>query len=160
MYDAKISTELIQIINSYLKNRRFVVTHGDGESSSREVMAGVPQGSVLGPLVFLIFINDIPNFKDHSVALFADDTAIMASSGSCKILMDKIAEHFELINEFFHKWKIKVNETKTNLLIIRHKNYKNKKIETIKLTLKDQIITEQKYVKYLGVLIDRKLNFD
>lgn len=150
-----VPIELIKIVNSYLTKRKFKVVHDGHESSLRDIVAGVPQGSVLGPLLFLVFINDIPNNEDNTIALFADDTAVIANSGSHKLLEHKINEHYGMLSSYFHKWKIKINSNKTELLLVNH----NRKKITLKLTNNNLNIVSQNEAKYLGVIIDSKLSF-
>ena len=69
--------KMLGVIEDYLKNRKQYVRNGDAESILMEVLIGVPQGSVLGPLLFIIFINDIPNSCSMSAALFADDAVFI-----------------------------------------------------------------------------------
>lgn len=146
---------LIKIIISYLSKRKFIVDYDGVLSNSMEIVAGVPQGSVFGPLLFLIYINDIPNYHDNTVALFADDTTVVANSGSHKLLCQKTQDHFELLNKYFMKWKIKINEQKIELLIV-NRNITN---TTINISTNGQKITSVHSVKYLGIIIDSQLNF-
>ena len=71
-----ISGSLLQWFQSYLSNHRQRVVLNGIESDRADVLAGVPQGSILGPLLFLIYINDIENIIRSSICLFADDTSI------------------------------------------------------------------------------------
>lgn len=151
-----IPNNIIQLIKSYLTARQFVVSHDGVTSSHRNIVAGVPQGSVLGPLLFLMYINDIPELEDNVLALFADDTAIIASSGSHNILKRKIVNHFDMLNGFFNSWKIKINQLKTELLIVGYKNFNYK----MNITYNGQTINSVNSIKYLGVIIDNKLNFN
>lgn len=71
-----ISPYLIKLIASYLKNRKFQVIVSGEKSTSRNIAAGVPQGSVLGPLLFLIYLHDMPTHKRTKLTMFADDISI------------------------------------------------------------------------------------
>lgn len=67
-----------QLLKSYLTNRYFHVTHEDSYSELKIIKAGVPQGSVLGPVLYLLYINDVPTTSNSAIATLADDTAVMA----------------------------------------------------------------------------------
>ncbi|GBP19826.1 Probable RNA-directed DNA polymerase from transposon X-element [Eumeta japonica] len=70
---------ICQILESFIQNRRFVVQHGEALSRLCDINAGVPQGSVLGPLLYLIYTSDLPTSDCITTGTFADDTAILAS---------------------------------------------------------------------------------
>lgn len=74
-------------------------------SESQSVKAGVPQGSILDPTLFNIYINDIPTTKDTQLAIYADDTASWNSTQASKYLQT----HVNLLTEYFKKWKSKEN---------------------------------------------------
>ena len=74
--------KLLFVIEDYLKNRKQYVRNGDVESILLEVLIGVPQGSILGPLLFIIFINDIMKCCSMSAALFADDAVFIVDEKS------------------------------------------------------------------------------
>jgi hypothetical protein len=81
---AKIPPHLIHVIHNYLQHRAFFVTLGNYHSKLRPIRAGVPQGSLLGPTLFNIYINDIPSITDDpnvAIAIYADDTNISVRSG-------------------------------------------------------------------------------
>ena len=142
---------------SYLTNRRQYVHLNGINSETKNVTCGVPQGSVLGPLLFLLYINDLPNIsKKLKFYLFADDTNIYLESDDPTIL-EKIMNK-ELEN--LHKWlcinRLSLNITKTNLVIF-HSINKPKNPTTI--LINKEAIDELKHVKYLGVLIDSQLTF-
>ena len=73
---------ITKIIQNYLTNRIFRVKIENTLSGPKQVSPGVPQGSILGPVLFLIYINDMPVFTDNKIAQFADDSAVYTHSGS------------------------------------------------------------------------------
>lgn len=142
---------IIKIILYYLKNRKFKVHIKDSKSSTRKVAAGVPQGSILGPFLFLFYINNLPKNSSTDIALFADDTAILSASWSKKLAVEKAFKHYNEIRKFFDKWKIKINDAKTELIVFSRKTKKPPSI--------DEQINPSSYVKYLGMHLDVKLSF-
>lgn len=146
---------ITKIISNYLTNRTFTIQVKNNQSTYRNIVAGVPQGSILGPKLFLIYINDLPKNVKTNIALFADDTAIYSSSGSKEILANNIQRHITDLEEYYNKWKIKINVNKTELIIHSHK--RNKLTNIIKLYDENINVTNQ--AKYLGLILDKKLNY-
>ena len=77
-----IRGKLLDWIKSFLRNRRQRVVLGEIESEWRDILSGVPQGSVLGPLLFVIYINDLPDGLESIFKMYADDSKVIAESGS------------------------------------------------------------------------------
>lgn len=148
---------LIKLINSYLKNRHLKVNVNGCFSTKRKVNAGVPQGSVLGPKLFNIYLNDIPKFAKTKIALFADDTAIYKSSFNAIVAAKQIQIHVYLLEKFYAKWKIKLNEAKTEVIIF-HKKYKDIKIFQ-PITVNSFKTVPTTIVKYLGITLDNNLTY-
>jgi len=117
LIEYKIPDSLILLLNSYLSNRTFFVQVEDKKSTSRPIKAGVPQGSILGPYLFSIFMNDIPKHQDTNIALYADDTVVYASSTKPRQSIIYVQRHMELLQDWFTKWKIKVNVTKCESIV-------------------------------------------
>lgn len=153
--ELNIPLYITKFIISYLTNRKFTVSVKNETSKFRNIAAGVPQGSILGPILFLAYINDIPKHDKTNLAMFADDTAIYASSGSKEISASHLQKHISILETFYTKWKIKINVNKTELLFLTHKNKKLK--NTIKM-YNENLNTTNK-AKYLGLILDTKLNF-
>lgn len=158
LIDLKFHPRLIKLIHFYLENRTFFVQVGNQKSNQIIIKAGVPQGSVLAPLLFLLYINDIPFSKNTSLALFADDTAIMAASLSHIRLVEILQEHLDLLNNFFIDWKMKLNGSKTQAIIFtRRRKHLDKGLPRLKI-MKEHIEWNRE-VKYLGVILDAKMNW-
>ena len=105
----------------------------------RPITCGVPQGSVLGPLLFIIYANDLPNSMKHSKCiLFADDTTVYHSSPNLRELIGLIEEDLVTLSDWFCANKLSLNANKTNFLVVSPKA----KIISNEMTIKlgDQII--------------------
>lgn len=153
----KIPNNLIKTIHSYLDNRRIKVKINQNYSEIKTIHAGVPQGSVLGPKLFSLYINDIPQFQKTNTALYADDTAIYAHSFAAEVANRQLQIHINKLTEYYSKWKIDINSEKTEQIIFA-KKYTNNKIFT-PLKINNTTITPAPTVKYLGVHMDTRLNF-
>ena len=144
---------------SYLTNRKQFVSISGFESNITTMKYGVPQGSVLGPLLFLIYINDLhKSIKYCTTRHFADDTNLLIKNKSLK----QIKKHVNLDLRNLSKWlksnKISLNASKTELLIFRHPN---KLINyDLKIKIDGNKLKPSKFVKYLGLLIDSHLKWD
>ena len=99
----KFPVKIIKFISSYLSHRHFYVSSNGLNSSLRPVRAGVPQGSALGPVLFILYINNIPTPLDHRVinSIYADDTAILATSRSPQIVNQLLQTQTENIIQHY-----------------------------------------------------------
>ena len=140
---------------SYLTDRKQKVVINGFESESKNLPHGVPQGSVLGPILFLIYINDLHRSIKHSTTYhFADDTNLLHISKDYKTLQRKV--NYDLFS--LHKWltanKISLNEAKTELIYFR----KNGLAPTLNIKLHGKTLVPSKTVKYLGIFLDEFLS--
>ena len=144
---------------AYLNNRYQFVSINGYESNKLIMKHGVPQGSVLGPLLFLIYINDLNNaIKYCGVQHFADNTNLLISNTSPK----QIQKYINLDLKNLCKWlwanKISLNTSKTELLVFKHPN---KKINyQFKIKMNGKKLYPSKFVRYLGILIYSNLSFN
>ena len=147
-----------KLLKLYSSDRSQFVSHHNLSSDTVINRFGVPQGSNLGPLLFLIYINDIPHALNSNPRLFADDTCLNINAVTPAMLSEKM--NLELTT--VHKWttanKITVNPQKSHCLIIPPK--KNHRISNISIHFNDSVIKINDTVKYLGITIDNKLNFE
>lgn len=158
LHDYAFPPYLIKLIKSYLKNRRIQVAINNIRSSEKIQTRGVPQGGCLSTTLFIIYMNDIPKNDGTDLAVFADDTAIMADSKSIKIAHRKLQAHFIKITDYFEKWKTKLNVNKTKLINFNKKK-KTDNENTGIVKYNNQIIETVDEIKYLGIILDKRLIF-
>ena len=139
--------------------RRFQYTKTKGFSSSiKEILYGVPQGSVLGPLLFLLYINDLHKALRHSFSiLFADDTNLTVTSRSLKEINWKVNHDLTLLNEWLRANRISLNAKKTELILFRSKT--NPITKHFNFRLSGQKIMPVTKIKYLGLIFDEHLTW-
>ena len=146
---------------SYLKDRRQVV---GGCSNVLPLSHGVPQGSLVGPILFLIFINDLPNFLPHGRLLcYADDTQILDAATpdtpGLSSLKGRVEESMRCLRNWFLSNGLKMNADKTNFTLIGSKA-SIQKADGFHINVSGTAIHASKSVKVLGVFIDQNLSWD
>lgn len=148
---------LIHTIKSYLLKRTFSVRINDALSNARAVTAGVPQGSVLGPVLFSIFTYDIPEFPNTKLATYADDTLIYAHSFSPTTALQKIGNHLSRYESYLKKWKMAANPTKSSVIVLTRKTQPMRIPWTP--VFQRQNLPLVSTTKYLGCPLDTRLRF-
>ena len=141
-------------LRSYLNNRLQYVSNDDIKSHLKHVICGVPQGSVLGPKLFILYINDICTVSDTlKCVMFADDTNLFCSGGNIKDLLITVEIELMKLNKWFALNKLSLNESKTKFMLF---GGKTTNIE-VKLNLNNVEIERVYETKFLGVIIDDKV---
>lgn len=148
----------LALIKSYLRGRLQYVSIGEHTSERRPISIGVPQGSNLGPLLFLLFINDISKLKlNGKTRLFADDTSVFYRGKDCAELQHKIAEDITLLNAYFRSNVLSLNLGKTKFMIFHTPR------RTIPdhppLTVDGQTIEEVSSYPFLGLILDSTMGW-
>ena len=106
---------------NYLKGRKQFTSIRGVDSSLKEISCGVPQGSILGPILFLILINDLPKASKFFTILFADDTTLQLSSKSLHDLYDLANFELSKIEDWFKANKLTLNASKTKYILFKNK---------------------------------------
>lgn len=153
-----ITNNALKWFSNYLKGRSQYVVIRNEKSNLIQNNLGVPQGSILGPLLFLLYINDLGNcLQSSNIRMFADDTLIYIISDNLEIAQKLITDDLNRIYIKLCQNKLKLNTNKSNVLIIS-----NSKIDKTKVNIDigGQTLKIVEEVKYLGVIIDEKLKFD
>ena len=146
-----VSGKSYEIIHSYLKERKQTVDIRGTQAEFKNVDIGVPQGSILGPLLFIIYINDLVNIDGScEYFMYADDTAIFFKHRDTYVLQTMINTALPKISSWLQSNFLTLNIAKTIYQI-----YSKRKISTnIKVQINGMFIEKRSTVRYLGVLID------
>ena len=152
-------TELLWFRN-YLSDRVQCVQYMSAISGPRPVSCGVPQGSILGPVLFVLFVNDLPQVIKHAkITLYADDTVLLYPSANTEEIKACLEVDLQRASVWFKNNKLQLNTSKckwtlfgTNKRLQRHGH------PTI--TINNEVIEHVKHYKYLGVILDSTLNWN
>ena len=144
---------------SFLKNRNQYVSLSGVSSHVKQITCGVPQGSTLGPLLFLIYINDLHKiFTKATIHHFADDTNLMFSSKKLGTIESVVNHELKVLVQWLRSNKLSLNETKTELIVFRSsQNHVPRKID---IRFNKYRLKPTKQVKYLGIFFDEVLSWN
>ena len=162
LYDAKIPITIVRWLSSFLTNRSGKVRVNNCLSKAFLLQAGVPQGSILAPLLYIFFIKDMPTKVMEAMisSFYADYTSYAASDHQHKNTSVFVQDHLQPIltdlEKFCSLWRIGLNPTKTWCVNFHNKSSDN---NTPRLWLKGELVQYKKTCKFLGILFDDKLTF-
>jgi len=158
MIKMKIPTQYTSWISAFLTDRKAQVRYGSSTSRFRRMLNGVPQGSVLSPLLFLLYINDICDGLDVNVSLFADDLALWVQDTELERANAKIQKALHKIEEWCAEWKLQLNTEKSEVTVFSTDSHEAK--YRPHLTLLGEPVQFNPTPTFLGVTFDRTLSFN
>ena len=146
----------------YLNDRTQISYINNTKSNHGFVTTGVPQGSTLGPLLFIVYINDLPGcFKHCSVNMYADDTAFYYSDRNKRPVTDAINEDISNVYSWLCANKLSMHVGKTNtMLICNHQKVRYLDSTQLNIELNNKAVEQTNNIRYLGIDIDNSLSFD
>ena len=154
-----ITNNTLLWINNYLNNRTQITKINDINSDSMPIKCGVPQGSILGPLLFTIFINDLPDTIKHcNVTLYADDTALIVAGKTSDEIQNYLKKDLVNTKKWLDDSKLSLNVNKTKSMLIGT-NQRLAKTTPLALKIDNKPIEQVHAFKYLGLWIDSNYKF-
>ena len=154
-----ISGKLLCVLSDFLKDRKQRVILNGQFSSWTSVNAGVPQGSILGPLLFLIYINDLADGLSPNAKLFADDTSLFSVIHDVDASANELNNDLYQINKWAFQWKMSFNPDPSKQAQEIIFSIKTKKNYHPSLHFNNSIISQSSYQKHLGIFLDAQLTF-
>ena len=140
---------------SFLTGRRQHVRVGSAISSAEHLHAGVPQGAILSPLFFSIYINDIVKSADAEFNLFADDTSVYITAKSAATLQERLQGVLDKVTCWLRQWGISINPTKSALMVFTRK----RDLPLLDIKLDGNVLAQASTHKHLGLVLNRKLTW-
>ena len=154
LHDMELPGDILRIISSFLTDRTIQVRIGNTLSEVVKLLAGTPQGSILSPLLFILFVNDIPVTPACQVTQYADDIAIYTSHRNPRYLEAHLQKQVDELEDWCEDWFIKLNAKKTQLMIITRQNSR----KMIPITVRNNQVEIQDSAILLGTTLDRTMN--
>ena len=153
------SNSAINWFRSYLENRTFSVQVEDSLSSPGDLKCGVPQGSILGPLLFLLYVNDMSQAVKCDLLLYADDSCLVFEGENINEIENRLNNDFNMLCDWFvdNKLSIHFGEDKTKAIVFGT-NRKMKNIRELEIKHGDIKIKQYPQVVYLGCILDSRLS--
>jgi hypothetical protein len=142
------------LLKSYSQNRYFVTTYNNETSPPFPMLSGVPQGSILGPLLYTTYTADIPQSDTTILSTFADDTAVFTTHPDSTLASANLQDHLRTIENWTRKWRLKINETTSS-----HITFTLRRGHCPPLYINQTVVPQAETVKYLGIHFDKRLTW-
>lgn len=172
LFNKGIRGQDLEWFRSYLHGRKQLTAIGDNLSDTLDILVGVPQGSILGPLLFIIYMDDLPSCTNLYTLLFADDTTLYVSSDNLDFLKMFVNSEFKKVVDFFRAHKLSIHPDKTKFILFSHGkktvpeleifvDFNNLEDNTENKFKVEQVTPQSpsKTIKFLGVLFEQDLSF-
>lgn len=157
---------IVKLLSSFFSDREFCIQIFGIESEIGSVNCGVPQGSILAPHLYNIFMSDFPHCRTDSTALlYADDALVYAHDESPILALGKVSGHLRMVKQFYDKWGVKINASKSEAICVRNASGKCRRFvvpesKLLRLFLDGEEIPFRDSIKYLGVNFTKLLKFN
>ena len=151
---------MINLLENYFNNRNQRVVLNGLNSSWKKILAGVPKGSVLGPLLFLIYINDLPHDISSVCKIFADDTSLFSKVKDSSLSLSDLSYNLEKINKWADQWKMTFNPDPNKQATEVLFSHKVNSDDHPKLAFNSNQFQRSSSQKHLGLILDNKLDFN
>lgn len=145
---------LLTWFENYLNNRMQKVVIKGQSSDWGMIEAGVPQGSVLGPLLFIVYINDLADVVDCNIKMFADDTCLYIEVDNPENAASTLSRNLENVSQWANQWLVTFNASKTKSMVISNKNVFHEKV-----MFNDAELDDATYHKHLGLTFTKNLSW-
>lgn len=150
----------LSLVQSYLSNRKQRVVETDMKgnlikSDDLTVLRGVPQGSILGPLLYILYVNELPNIVSQNIVMYADDTSMIISERTRNECETRVKESMNELEDWFSKNNLLLNIEKTQLINFSRKGNP----ENFEIEYNNKIVKPCKSISFLGVTIDCRLDW-
>ena len=149
-----MGVESVEWFYSYLSGRSQIVKIDEHCSETRNISCGVPQGSILGPLLFLCYVNDMKISVSCKLLLYADDSILVVPHKDVDVIKNRLGKELESCNTWMINNKLSLHLGKTEIMLVGSKT-KLKNVDDFNITCLGQEINGVKSVKYLGVHLDQ-----
>ena len=154
-----VTGPLLSLLKDFLSDRLQRVVLNGQTSDWMHVLAGVPQGSILGPLLFLIFINDLPDSLESMVKIFADDTSLFSLVRDQRTSSNNLNRDLGRISEWANQWKMSFNPDPSKQAVEVYFSHKLDPVDAPPVSFNNSVVTSCESQKHLGLILDRKLVF-
>ena len=156
----KLPPDFVSLMSSFLTDRKQCVVINDKMSRLIPTNYGVPQGSVLGPLLFSIYVNDLPCFLNDKCEMFADDTTLHSCDSNANILNKKLQDNLEKVIDWTELNHMTLNSHKTKCMYVSARQKRQKMQSCFKpVYIGKNSVEEVNAHKMLGIIIDRDLSW-